>query len=216
MGKLTAKAVANAGPGRHADGDGLYLFVKDMGSRSWLLRVQYNKKRRDIGLGSLSDLTLAEAREQAARLRRVARAGGDPVAERDKDKKEFEVPTFKRAAVLCHEAQKAGWSDRHAGAWLASLQQHAFAKLGSRIVDTIEAGDIRDALAPIWLKKPVIARQVRQRIGTVLNYCRAEGWRATEAPVGMVRARLADAGALFRPAGDDRARAVSRNGSGNG
>ena len=53
MGKLTALSVKNAKPGRHADGDGLYLLVKPTGGKSWLLRVQVDGQRRDIGLGSV-------------------------------------------------------------------------------------------------------------------------------------------------------------------
>ena len=63
LAKLTALSVKNAKPGRHADGLGLYLRVKPSGARSWLLRVQVSGRRRDIGLGSITDLTLTEARE---------------------------------------------------------------------------------------------------------------------------------------------------------
>lgn len=43
-------------------------------------------KRRDIGLGGLKLVSLAETREKAAELRRMAREGGDPLAERWKTK----------------------------------------------------------------------------------------------------------------------------------
>ncbi|PKP96156.1 MAG: hypothetical protein CVT74_17870, partial [Alphaproteobacteria bacterium HGW-Alphaproteobacteria-13] len=59
MAKLTAKTVTNAKPGRHADGGGLYLLVKPTGARSWLLRVQVDGRRRDIGLGSVETSALA-------------------------------------------------------------------------------------------------------------------------------------------------------------
>ena len=102
MGKLTVESVRAAKPGRHADGDGLYLLVKPTGARSWLLRVVTNGKRKDIGLGSvdlspkskkgedeptsaiplmlLRSLSLKQAREKAGALRKIAHAGLDPIA----------------------------------------------------------------------------------------------------------------------------------------
>lgn len=188
MGKLTVVGVRNAKPGRHADGLGLYLLVKPTLTKSWVLRLQVNKERRDLGLGSVTDLTLVEAREEAARLRKVARAGGDPVSERDKDRRP--VPPFRKAAEECHAELSKGWADKHAAAFLATLKEHAFPSLGNIRVDHIEASTIRDALAPIWIEKPVVARKVRQRIGTVLNFSKSKGWRATEAPTTSVTVGL--------------------------
>src|SRR6476659_5097341 len=77
---LSARKVEKAGPGKHNDGRGLMLVVKASGSRSWVLRCQVNGRRRDIGLGSWPDVTLATAREKASETRRLMRDGGDPVA----------------------------------------------------------------------------------------------------------------------------------------
>jgi len=188
MAKLTVVGVRNAKPGRHGDGAGLFLLVKESGAKSWLLRVQVAGQRRDIGLGSVSDLTLQEAREKAALLRKVARAGGDPIAERDKDKKQ--APTFKVAATACHAELKRGWEPKHAAAWLSSMEEHAFPALGKLRVDSIEASNIRDALAPIWVDKPVMARKVRQRIGAVLDFAKSKGWRSAETPARSVTVGL--------------------------
>jgi integrase len=189
VGKLTALGVKNAGPGRHADGLGLYLLVKPSGARSWLLRVQVAGRRRDIGLGGLADLTLSEARDRAAELRKVARRGHDPIAERDKDKRP--IPTFKEAAKACHGDLKAGWAPRNAAAFISSLKEHAYPSLGNMRVDLIEASHIRDMLAPKWLEIPVMARKVRQRVTAVLNYAKSKGWRAAEAPGKSVTMGLA-------------------------
>lgn len=188
MAKLTVVGVRNAKPGRHGDGAGLFLLVKDSGAKSWLLRIQVAGQRRDIGLGSVSDLTLQEAREKAALLRKVARAGGDPIAERDKDKKQ--APTFKAAATSCHAELKRGWEPKHAAAWLSSMEEHAFPPLGKLRVDSVEASNIRDALAPIWIDKPVMARKVRQRIGAVLDFAKSKGWRTAETPARSVTVGL--------------------------
>lgn len=200
MGKLTAKFVEKAKPGRHADGAGLYLFVKPTGARTWVLRVQHGGNRRDIGLGSVelsalserstvgndlpleqrSRLTLAEARELSARLRNVAKAGRDPAAERKRDRSP--PPSFREATKAAHGALAQGWSNKTADSFLASLQEHAFPTLGNKRVDLIDADDIAVALAPIWTQKPEMGRKVRQRIGKVLDYAKAKRWRESEAP----------------------------------
>jgi integrase len=194
--------VKSAKPGRHADGNGLYLLVKPTGGRSWLLRVQVDGKRRDIGLGTVDTssrsvgkaeelpivipilhrkiLTLAEAREKAAILRVAAKSGLDPVAERDRERRS--IPKFSEAAKAAHLALKEGWTGKGAQTFINSLENHAFDKIGRIRVDAITAADISSVLAPIWTSKPDMARKVRQRIGTVLNFAHGKGWRATEAP----------------------------------
>ena len=207
MPRLSVLAVKNAKPGRHSDGDGLCLLVKPSGARSWLLRIQQDGKRRDIGLGSVAlqapaaddpsllinilhrrILTLAEAREKAALLRRLAKGGLDPKEERDRDRQT--APTFEAAARFAHEALKDGWSTKNASAFLSSLEAHAFPALGSKRVSNIEASDVQTVLTPIWLSKPEMARKVRHRIGTVLNFSQSRGWRSSEAPKASVRVGL--------------------------
>jgi hypothetical protein len=97
MGRLSAAAVKAATlPGRYGDGDGLYLLVGPSGARSWLCRVQKNGRRRDIGLGSVKKVSLALARERAAKVRSQIEAGIDPIAER---RKAAGIPTFREAAA---------------------------------------------------------------------------------------------------------------------
>lgn len=202
MHKLTALGVKNAKPGRHADGEGLYLLVKPTNAKSWLLRIQVDGKRRDVGLGSVATsskmldatselaiaipilqrrvLTLGQAREKAGLLRAAAKSGLDPIAERDRERRG--APTFREVAKDTHEALKEGWSIKGAKTFLSSLQNHAFLKIGDKRIDAITADDISTVLAPIWTAKPDMARKVRQRIGTVLNYAHGKGLRATEAP----------------------------------
>lgn len=87
-------------PGRFADGGGLYLLVAPGGSKSWILRTVVMGTRRDIGLGSIGLVSLAEAREEARRLRKIARDDGDPLAER----RRRAVPSFEDAAKQVHAA----------------------------------------------------------------------------------------------------------------
>ena len=151
----------------------------DASSRRWVFRFMQNGRRRDIGLGSLHDVTLSEAREEARRLRKVARAGGDPLAERRRSK----APVFESAARECHADRAGVWrSDKHAAQWLATLEAHAFPKIGGLRVDEIGTAHVLNCLQPIWLAKPETARRVRQRIGLVLDWSKAKGYRAEGSP----------------------------------
>ena len=185
MGNLTALGVKKAKPGRHGDGRGLHLVVSPSGSRKWVLRIQKNGKRRDIGLGSANDVGLAEAREAAEDIRRAVRRGADPVAERKRSK--LAIPTFKEAAVMVHREHQPSWKNaKHAKQWMSSLEAYVFPRLGDLPVSQIDGPMVRDVLAEIWLTIPETARRVRQRIGTVLDFAHAKGWRENEAPMRSI------------------------------
>ena len=185
MSKLTALGVKKAGAGRHGDGNGLYLVVADTGSRKWVLRIQMNGKRRDIGLGSATKVGLSEAREAAEDMRRAIRRGDDPVAARKRAKDA--MPTFREAAEMVHKEHLPSWkNEKHAKQWLSTLEAHAFPRLGDLQVNKIDGPMVRDVLADIWLTIPETARRVRQRIGTVLDFAHAKGWREAEAPLRSI------------------------------
>ncbi|OYW21983.1 MULTISPECIES: tyrosine-type recombinase/integrase [unclassified Sphingomonas] len=198
MAKLSAQKVERAGladkqgkwvglgPGRHGDGDGLYLIVKPSGARSWVLRVVEagTKKRRDVGLGSVAKLSLAEAREKAAELRKHALNGRNPFAERDR--KHFAPKTFREAVEAVHEAKRDGWSEKNSDSFLSTLKEYAYPALGDLLVEHIDADDVVRALKPIWNSKPATAVKVRHRIGLVLSYAKASKWRTTEAPTRSI------------------------------
>lgn len=185
MGKLSAAKVKSAKQGRHADGDGLYLLVSETGARSWVLRVQVDNKRRDIGLGGVATLGLADAREKAIKYRQQIKNGLDPVAEAKKVP--AEIPTFEKAARAHHLAMKTGWRNaKHQDSWLASLVTHVFPAIGATPVNEIDSLVVRDAISPIWLTIPETARRILQRIGAVLDYAHIQGWRSTEASLRTV------------------------------
>lgn len=189
MAKLNSARVKFAKQGRHADGLGLYLLVSVTGAKSWVLRVQVQGRRRDIGLGSIAELTLEEARDRARKLRKIAKSGRDPIAERDRPK--VAIPTFEAAADACHdEGPPSRWSTRHADAFSASLKRHALPKLGRLLVDSVDENAIVGVLAPLWHEKPAAARKLRQRIRTVLDFAKVKGWRTTGAPSISPRASL--------------------------
>ena len=185
MPSLTALQVKNAKPGRHADGRGLYLMVRESGSRSWVLRTQVDGKRRDFGLGPVSGLSLGEARSKAADLRTRVRNGE---AARPESAAAVQiVPSFAEAARACHDAIKSGWVNaRHRDSWIASLESHIFPSFGTVAVDQVTSVVVRDALTPIWLTIPETARRILQRVRTVLDYAHIEGWCPHEAALRSV------------------------------
>ncbi len=186
MGKLSARAVkaALANPGTYQDGEGLFLKVGKTGAASWLLRLQHDGKRRDIGLGSARLVTLAEARASAGELRKAVKVEKRDVLAERRDEAAARI-TFQEAARQYHSENEAGWeSTVYARQWLASLENYAFPKLGEMLTGSITAADIISVLTPIWQEIPETARQVRNRICSVLDYSHAKGWRSTEAPSG--------------------------------
>ena len=185
---LTALRVKNAKPGRHVDGRGLCLLVKDSGARTWVLRMQRQGKRRDYGLGSALDVSLAEARDAAAALRRQVREGVDPVAERRKSRKV--VPGFETAARACYDAMKEGWKNQRHASWISSLENHVFPLIGTKPVDEVDSACVVEVLSPIWLDIADTARRVLQRIGAVLDFAHIKGWRAEETSLRSVRKGL--------------------------
>lgn len=211
---LTVKQVQNAKPGRHSDGRGLYLLVKPSGSRSWVLRVQYEGKRFDWGLGSVSlepiasdlplhlrsTLSLSEAREKARIGRELAKAGIVP-SQHWKRSEVRAIPSLEQAATQYHAEVEGGWRNgKHKSEWLGSLKRYAFAELGKLPVDSIDAPAMQKVLLPIWLGKPETARRVKQRLGTVLDYSHAKGWRETEAPMRALNRLL---GGIKQPKGSN-------------
>lgn len=176
-------------PGRYADGNGLYLEVTAAGTKHWLLRLVVQGRRRDIGLGSTTLVPLVEAREKALFFRKIAREGGDPIAERDKLKPT--IPTFREAAERVHAENAPSWKNpKHAAQWLTTVKTYAFPELGDRPVNEIDSPHLLRVLSPIWLAKPETARRLKQRLGTVFDWAKAAGYRQGDNPMEGVERGL--------------------------
>ncbi len=188
MAGLTTIQVRSAKPGRHPDGRGLYLVVRNTGARAWVARIQADGRRRDFGLGSAQSVSLSEARAAAAELRRRYQGGEEiPPRVAAKSKKKSTIPSFEEAARACHTDLQIGWRNRkHIDSWIACLENHVFPVFGSLGVDQVDTMAVREALAPIWIKVPETARRALQRIGAVLDYAHVNGWRSTEAALRSV------------------------------
>ena len=73
-------------------------------------------------------VSLAEARDKAYQNRKLARAGGDPLAE----KRKARTPTFQEAAEQTFQANRARWrSEKTVKAWHQGMKKHVLPKLGA-------------------------------------------------------------------------------------
>ena len=94
------------------------------------------------------------------------------------------IPTFCEATAAVYAEQHRSWKNtKHRAQWLATLETYAAPHIGDTPVNEVEGAAVRDVLMAIWLTKPETARRVRQRIGTVIDWAVAKGFR--EAPLSM-------------------------------
>ena len=172
---LSASFVRSAPPGRHGDGNGLYLFVQPTGTRSWIQRLVVRGRKRELGLGSVYLVSLAEARKKALANRKLAREGGDPLAEKRRTEG---VPSFAEAAERVLKQKKSGWRSSDYGfEWISSLRRYAFLRIGKMPISEVNSADVLDILTPIWHVRPPTARLVHQRIHAVLEWAVAMEFR---------------------------------------
>lgn len=173
---LTAAKVKQAAePGKYYDENGLYLRVKETGAKTWAQKIVIDGRQRELGLGSAALVTLAEARELARTYRKVARAGGDPIAER---KRAGAVPTFQEAIQRVYALHEPSWRNKkHAAQFRSTLEQYAAPVFGQKKVNDVTSQDVMNALMPIWLDKAETAKRVKQRIGVVIKWAIAQGYR---------------------------------------
>lgn len=191
-GKLTKRAVESLGPGRHGDGNGLYLVVDPSGARRWIVRVtvkgQKNRQgkplRTDFGLGGADVVTVQEARGRALEYRRLAKQGLNPRFNASK-----EIPTFAEVAEQVHIDRLPTWKNaKHGQQWMNTLRDYAFPKIGRMPVASIGQPEVLSCLSPIWTEKPETARRLMQRIRVVLDVARSKGFREGENPVTAIKA----------------------------
>ncbi len=197
-GKLTAVSVkGQLKPGRHTDGGGLHLYVKDTDRRTWVLRFMRAGKSRDMGLGSFPEVSLAEAREKAATARKLIRAGGDPLDARqsvEAARTAAVAHTFRAAAEELMADKGKGWRNpKHRAQWASTLQSYAFPVFGDWPVQQVDSEAVMRVLRPLWDRAPETGSRLRGRIEAVLDAAAARGWRAGENPArwkGHLASRL--------------------------
>ena len=187
MKKLTAAFVKHVrhsgknGPDKYGDEHGLMLRVLPTGSKQWIWRGTIRRRRVDLGLGGYPYVTLAEARQEAFDNRRLARSGGDPVSVM----RRAQVPTFAEAVEKVIPIYRGGWKPGSTSEkrWRVTLETYAYPRLGRMAVDDITTADVMAILMPMWNEKRVTAGRLRHRIGAVMKWAIAKGYR-TDNPAG--------------------------------
>ena len=189
--ELTAMAIRKLKkPGLHAVGGvaGLYVRIAPSGAKYWILRAMVNDRRRDAGLGSFPEVSLAMAREQAALLKASIREGNDPLAERRTRKAERRAAAMKR--ITFDECLDTYWSQKarefknpkHARQWRTSVETYISPAIGNLAVEKIELTHLVSALRSIWESTPETASRVRGRTEKVLDYAIVSGYRQSPNP----------------------------------
>ena len=183
-GKLTARRVATIkAPGKYGDGHGLWLRFTPAGRRWWFLRYRFRGRDRELGLGSVDEVGLKEARQNAARARRQIREGLDPIEERRKARAQSSAPTFAECAKRFLTANQVAWRNtKHRAQWSSTLEAYAYPVLGEQPVNAVGVADVLRVLEAVWTAKPETASRLRGRIERVLDWARARGFRHGENP----------------------------------
>ena len=163
-------------PGRYCDGLGLWLQVSPTGTKAWLFRYTRYGRERQMGLGALHTVSLAEARERARLARRILLDGDDPIEIKRKKRDDARSDVagqmlFKDAAQRFLDLHENEWKNgKHRQQWQNTLKAYAYPTIGSRPVSAIDGAVITETLSSIWRKKPETARRVKQRIERVTQW----------------------------------------------
>lgn len=182
--RLSALAVGRLkDAGMYADGGGLYLQVTGSGAKSWIFRYAMAGREREMGLGPLHTVSLAEARERALEARKLKSSGVDPIEARraSRSLQKLEAArsiTFKDAADAYIKANRAGWKNaKHAAQWASTLETYVYPVFGDFAVGAIDTALVLKVIEPIWTTKSETASRVRGRIETILDWATVRGYR---------------------------------------
>lgn len=173
--RLSAIEVKNLGaPGMYHDGGGLYLHVSETGAKSWLYRYMFHGRPRSMGLGSYTDVSLAQARDKAWDWRNTRRDGRDPLAVRDKvDEESRPFQAFGDEYIGKRKTGKAPWSDTHVKQWESTLKVYVYPVIGAIPPRQVDLPMVRKIVDPLYETMPRTAYDVRLRIEAIIDYAKA-------------------------------------------
>jgi integrase len=182
LGALQVKGLT--APGLHAVGtvNGLYLRIKESGTRQWMLRTMIGGKRSDIGLGGYPSFTLAQAHAKAQTLKEQIQNGINPIAQRQQRRSTIEW-SFDRCAEEYIKLHRSGWkNEKHAAQWETTLATYASPLIGSKHVRDVTVGDVLAIIEPHWTSKNETMVRTRNRIELVLGWAASRGYRDKQNP----------------------------------
>jgi integrase len=189
--QLTATKVQKVkAPSMYADGAGLYLQVTGNAAKSWIIRYSLRGRAREMGLGSLRKVSLADARRKAAECHKLLDDHIDPIEHRSQARAAAALTstrsiTFKEAAAQYIAVRRKGLKNaKHAAQWGTTIATYAEPMFGKLLVRDIDVGHVHRVLEPIWTTKPETAGRVRGRIEKILGWAKANKYRNGENPAG--------------------------------
>jgi integrase len=191
--RLTASQITKLGVGMHADGAGLYLQITEGAgatlNRSWLFRFALlGARERQMGLGSVLDVSLAQARQKAADARRLKSDGIDPLEAKIQARATAAALVAKRmsfdeCATQFIAAHRDGWQNiKHLKQWQTTLAEYVSPVFGKVSVREVDTGMVMRVIQPMWKDRTETAYRVRGRIERVLDWAKARGYRDGENP----------------------------------
>lgn len=191
--RLTNAGVKAAEPGKHCDGEGLWLYKGNATVGRWVLRYHADGTRREMGLGGWPGVGLADARSEAERWRTKLGEGQDPILARQAEqqptqKDDTSLATIAEKAFEARKAELKG--DGLAGRWMSPLQNHVLPTLGKLSVTELHQRHIEAVLAPIWHSKADVARKALNRLSIVLRHAAAMGFNVDLQVTDKARALL--------------------------
>lgn len=187
--RLKAKQVEKERrPGYHPDGGGLYLQCSESRTKSWIFRYTLNGRPREMGMGSVDAVSLAEARKRAGIYRGLLHDRIDPISARDAERVQRIAAskksiTFRECATKYVEAHQPDWKNsKHADQWTSTLETYCGPVIGALPVCDVDTGLVLQVLEPIWTKKPETASRLRARIESVLDWATFRNYRKGDNP----------------------------------
>ncbi|MCC6208567.1 MAG: integrase arm-type DNA-binding domain-containing protein [Gammaproteobacteria bacterium] len=187
--RLSAKGIIQQKrAGYWPDGGGLYLQVTPARTKSWIFRFTLNGRSREMGLGPLDTVSLADARNKARDCRILLDRGIDPIEVRREKRSQEALEkaraiSFSECAKSYIKAHGAKWrNEKHAGQWESTIKTYAEPVIGSLAVQDIDTALVLKVLEPIWNEKNETATRLRSRVESVLDWATARGYRTGDNP----------------------------------
>lgn len=203
--KLTALQVKNAEPREKlyklSDGQGLQLVVHPNGGKYWWLAYRFAGKQKTLTLGTLADLTLAEARKRRDQARKLLANDQDPAEVKKTNERERRLAntnTFEAVAREWHEMKKPRWAENHAQRVLSSLERDVFPQIGRRPIKEIVPAEILELIRKVEARDALdYSHRVLQRIKSVYSFAKITE-RATNNPADGLSEALKKRGTTHR------------------
>jgi integrase len=174
--------------GYYGDGGNLFLQTSNTLSKSWIFRYVKDGKKYELGLGSLDNVSLADAREKASEYRKLLADGNNPFTVKRSQQlaaklAEAKMLTFEECGNAYIETHKHGWKNpKHIQQWQNSLSNYVYPIIGKLAVADIDTILVTKCLEPIWITKNETASRIRGRIESILGWATVRQYRTGDNP----------------------------------